>query len=213
MPLKQRLEMLKWSRERGNWIIEDDYDSEFRFESRPVPALMGLDPNANVVYIGTFSKIMFPPLRLAYMVLSDRETTERFTFMKTMVDPQNPLLDQLIMSEFMVEGHFLRRMRLIYKNNQEMLISLLGKYLQEELMVDSSDSGMFLIGWLREGLKAKRIKERANEEGIILFAVSDFTIENKIPEGLVIGFTGFKPKDMERSVQKLAAIIDDMANV
>jgi len=216
MPLKQRLELLKWSREGSNWIIEDDYDSEFRFKGRPVPALMGLDPNANVVYIGTFSKIMFPALRIAYMVLPDKETAERFTFMKTMVDRQNPLMDQEIMSEFIVEGHFLRhirRMRLIYKNNQEMLVSLLVKYLHEELTVDSSDSGMFLIGWLREGLKAKTIKERANREGIVLFAVSDFSIENKIPEGLVIGFTGFKPKDIEDAVQKLTFIIKDMTHV
>lgn len=192
------------------WIVEDDYDSEFRFKGRPIPALMGLDKDANVIYVGTFSKIMFPALRIAYMVLPDVETARNFTYAKTLVDRQNPIMDQIIMADFMIEGHFLRhirRMRLIYRHSQERLLALLAEHFTDEISVEPDDSGMFLVVWLGRNLKASEIVELAKTNGIILINIADFSIKHALPEGILMGFTGFKPIEMARAVAQFAEII------
>ena len=108
LPLSERLKLLQWAARRQMWLVEDDYDSEFRYNGRPVPALKGLDDQGRVIYTGTFSKVLFPALRLGYMVLPSVEMAQQFKLVKSTIDRQSPVIDQAFVAQFMNEGHFAR---------------------------------------------------------------------------------------------------------
>ncbi|HEY0680167.1 MAG TPA: PLP-dependent aminotransferase family protein [Chitinophagaceae bacterium] len=203
MPLSRRLKLLQWAADHKMWIIEDDYDSEFRYNGRPIPALQGLDTAGNVIYIGTFSKVLFPALRMGYVVLPSAQVAQQFKFAKSITDRQSPVIDQAILSEFIVSGHFsrhIRRMRMLYNQKQEELISLLNKHLADEVIVSPVNAGMHVVAWLTKHKKADKIVAEASKRGIILHAVEEFAIKFRPKAGLLMGFTGFSYKEMERAV-------------
>jgi len=107
----KRMQLLEWAKRKKMWILEDDYDSEFRYEGSPLASLQGLDNDGRVIYSGTFSKVLFPGLRLAYIVLPSEEMVETFKIIKENLDRQSPVIDQLILCRFIEEGHFLRHIR------------------------------------------------------------------------------------------------------
>ena len=116
MSLARRLALLEWVRRSGAWVIEDDYDSEFRYSGRPIAALQGLDFTGRVIYLGTFSKVLFPSLRLGYLILPP-DLVEPFTNARALVDRHSPLIEQAVLADFIAEGHFarhIRRMRALY---------------------------------------------------------------------------------------------------
>ncbi|GER91925.1 hypothetical protein KDW_60870 [Dictyobacter vulcani] len=131
MSLGRRLELLEWSREAQSWIVEDDYDSEYRFSGRPLQALQGLDRNGRVIYIGTFSKVLFPSLRLGYLIIPPA-LLPAFMAARRLIDVHTPLLEQLALTDFITEGHFarhLRKMRLLYLERRNTLVAALSRSL------------------------------------------------------------------------------------
>lgn len=210
LPLTERLKLLQWAARQKMWIVEDDYDSEFRYNGRPVPALKGLDDTGQVIYTGTFSKVLFPALRLGYMVLPSREMARRFRMIKASIDRENPVIDQAIITQFMREGHFarhLRKMRTLYKKLQDELIALIETHLHPWLNVSASETGMHLIACLKHDLNAMEVEKAANKKGIILQPVDDFSIKYKHEKALMFGFTGYPAEDMEKAVLQLKQIL------
>ncbi|QEH43213.1 PLP-dependent aminotransferase family protein [Chitinophaga sp. XS-30] len=210
LPLAERLKLLQWAAKQKMWIVEDDYDSEFRYNGRPVPALKGLDDAGQVIYTGTFSKVLFPALRLGYMVLPTLEMARRFRMLKTTIDRENPVIDQAIITRFMREGHFarhLRKMRILYKKLQDELTALIGKHLHPWLEVEPGDSGMHITGWLKKDMLAADVEKAAGKQGLILQPVDDFSIKYGHPKGLMFGFTGYPVEDMEKAVLQLKQIL------
>jgi GntR family transcriptional regulator / MocR family aminotransferase len=210
LPLGERLKLLQWAAKQQMWIVEDDYDSEFRYNGRPVPALKGLDDKGRVIYTGTFSKVLFPALRLGYMVLPNAEVAQQFKSVKSTIDRQNPVIDQAIVAQFMQEGHFarhLRRMRTLYKKQQDELVTLVEKHLGAYLEVDACDTGMHLIAWMRQSGNARELAKKAANDGVLLQAVSDYSVRFAHDNGLIMGFTGFSTKDMEQAVVKLKKLL------
>ena len=135
MSASRRLQLLDWAQRSGAWILEDDYDSEYRYESLPVAALQGLDRDSRVLYIGTFSKVLFPALRLGYLVIP-ADLVARFAAVREAMDIFPPALYQAVLTDFILEGHFarhLRRMRLLYRERRDALVEALGKELGAEL--------------------------------------------------------------------------------
>ena len=124
MSASRRLQLLDWAQRSGAWIIEDDYDSEYRYESLPVAALQGLDRDSRVIYIGTFSKVLFPALRLGYIVIP-ADLVGRFAAVREAMDIFPPTLYQAVLADFLGEGHFgrhIRRMRLLYRERRAALV-------------------------------------------------------------------------------------------
>src|SRR4029077_12712086 len=153
MPLARRLALLAWAEREGVWIIEDDYESEFQQSGHMLPALQGLDRAGRVIYLGTFSKLLFPSLRLGYAVLPE-DLVAPFTAARQLADRQSSGLVQAIMTEFMLEGHFarhLKRMRAVYGERQACLTALLTRRLQGLIETTPNESGMYLIAWLPRG--------------------------------------------------------------
>jgi GntR family transcriptional regulator/MocR family aminotransferase len=211
MPLSERLKLLKWAARHKMWIVEDDYDSEFRYNGRPVPALKGLDDHGNVIYTGTFSKVLFPALRIGYMVLPSAAIAQQFKMVKSTIDRQSPVIDQAIVTQFMLKGHFarhLRKMRTLYKKQQEELVALLEKYLSKYILVAPAETGMHFIVWLKRPCNMKKLVAAASAEGVILIPVNEFAMKFKQEDGFIFGFTGYGMPEMEKAVLVLKKLLE-----
>jgi GntR family transcriptional regulator/MocR family aminotransferase len=210
MLLSERIKLLNWAAAHDMWIIEDDYDSEFRYNGRPVPALQGIDVGGNVIYSGTFSKVLLPALRIGYMVFPSKEIARKFTVAKAVTDGQGAAINQAIVADFITEGHFsrhIRRMRVLYKEAQDQLISLINIHLKDKLVPAPVETGMHLVAWLPAHIDAEIVVAEALKAGIFISTVSQYALTFKYPQGLILGFTGFLPGQMEAAVEKLRKVV------
>ena len=214
MGLNRRLELLEAAERSKSWIIEDDYDSEFRYVGRPLPALQGLDTTGRVIYVGTFSKVLFPALRLGYVVappsLVDPFARAIAAFSRGAATPL-----QAVIASFIEEGHFtahIRRMRKLYKERHDLLIEEAEKQLTGLLDVLPVESGMHAMGWLPDGMAGAEVSKKAALVGISAPSLSDYCLEPYAREGLLLGFTCVPPKEMARSVGKLREVLETANN-
>ena len=212
MSLARRLALLEWARRAKAWILEDDYDSEFRYKGRPLAALQGLDTSGRVIYIGTFSKVLFPALRVGYMVVPP-DLVDGFVSARTTIDLHPPTLGQVILTDFLDEGHFgrhIRRMRELYTGRQAALVSAVEQELKGLLDVSSNEAGMYLIGWLLNDQDDQRASEIAAAYGIEAPPLSTFRIEPGNSQGLLLGYTAFSEDEIRSGVQRLAEALRSM---
>ncbi len=154
MSLARRLALLEWARRSGALIFEDDYDSEYRYTGRPVPALQGLDRSGAVLYAGTFSKVLFPSLRLGYMVVPEA-LVERIEAIKSITSRHAPLLEQAVLHAFIAGGHFgrhIRQMRAVYSERLGLLMDEAHRKLEGRLTITGVEAGLQTVGWLAEGM-------------------------------------------------------------
>jgi GntR family transcriptional regulator/MocR family aminotransferase len=188
LPRRQRL--LDWARQNQAWIIEDDYDGEYRYVSRPLPALKSLDRDGRVLYAGTFSKVLFPGLRLAYLVVPDAQVG-RFAEIAAAFGGTSPAVTQSIVSEFISEGHFARhiqRMRRLYGERREATASGLQVALGKYVRIDAQPGGMHLVLRLDER-NDREIVSRLRLAGLYAEALSDWTFEGEGASALLLNFT------------------------
>lgn len=213
MSLARRLKLLEWARKTGSWIVEDDYDSEFRYEGRPLASLQGLDRDRRVLYVGTFSKTIFSALRLGFLVVPP-DLIEVFTAVRALNGSHSPLLDQAALAEFINEGHFVRhvrRMRKLYEARQEILISEARKHLTGKLKVEKSVSGMHVIGWLNDHLNDCAVAEKVAEFKVKAAPVSSFSLTKcERGGGLVLGYAALNETQIKKGVRQLAAAIESL---
>jgi len=210
LSLSRRLELLAWAEQAGVLIIEDDYDSEFRYEGRPIPALQGLDRTGSVVYIGTFSKVLFPSLRIAYLVVPPR-LVNVFARAKWLADRQSPLLEQYVLADFINEGHLerhIRRMKALYDGRRQALVRSLITYFGDRVTILGENAGMHLMVRLSTNLSDHIIIERAAGVGVGLVSARQYYLENVSTGEFVLGYADLNATEIEIGVQKLAAVID-----
>src|SRR2546425_2083093 len=153
MSATRRMLLLNWAERSGAWIIEDDYDSEYRFGSRPIASLQGLDTDERVIYIGTFSKVMFPALRLGYVVVP-KDLVRAFAAARDAADIFSSTLYQAVLTDFLREGHFarhIRRMRMLYLDRRKTLTNAIDSQMKDMLEVIGAEAGMHLVGLLPRG--------------------------------------------------------------
>jgi GntR family transcriptional regulator/MocR family aminotransferase len=206
LAMARRLELLAWARETGAWIVEDDYASEFRYAGRALASLQGLDDNERVIYVGTFNKALFPGLRLGYAVVPPA-LAKAFVTARYLVDRQPSSLAQAVVADFIEEGHFaahLRRMRLQYRDQRDVLVAALRQRLGSELTVDPPDQGMHLVAFLKRGLKDTAIERAARERGVIVRAMSRLYVAAPPRSALVMGFSGYPRRLIPPAVAQLA---------
>ena len=206
MPLDRRLALLAWAERQGVWIIEDDYESEFQQPGQMLPSLQGLDRAGRVIYLGTFSKLLFPSLRLGYAVLPE-DLVAPFTAARHLADRQSSGLVQAIMTEFMLGGHFarhLKRMRALYAERQGFLTDLLARRLGGLIETSPNESGMYLVGWLPPGGDDRAVAARLAAAGVSALPLSSLTLATNRPPALVLGYTGHGKAAMARAVARMA---------
>ncbi len=213
MSLSRRLKLLEWASNIDGWILEDDYDSEYRYAGRPLASLQGLDRDGRVVYIGSFSKVMFPSLRLGYMVVP-KDLTNPFRHARAALDDHPSSIAQPAMANFIEQGYFaahLRRMRKLYGKRQAMLKNLLHHYLDDILKIIPSDGGMHLAVEFTPNISNyiddNKLVEIAALSGINIAALSGYYAGDIKKQGLLLGYAAVPEDIMEQSVIKLNDII------
>ena len=209
MSATRRLELLEWAHRAGAWIIEDDYDSEYRFDSMPIASLQGLDSNERVIYIGTFSKIMFPSLRLGYIIIPP-DLVERFAAMRQVLDLCPPHLTQAVMADFIREGHFarhIRRMRPIYAERRRLLVGELERELGDQLEIVGDEAGMHLATFLASNRNDREIAAKAAQQSLCLSSLSSFYLGSASRRGFVLGFGNTKANDISQAVRHLKRLV------
>lgn len=209
MSAARRLALLNWAESRGAWIIEDDYDSEYRYGNRPIASLQGIDTRERVIYVGTFSKVMFPALRLGYMVLP-RDLVPAFAAARDAADIFSATLYQRAMTDFMREGHFgrhIRRMRLHYMERRRLLADLIRSRLPGSLEVIGSEAGLHLVAMLPRGLDDVAIAKAAAAAGLSVIPLSSCHAVKPSRGGLILGYGGLNDAQIRDGIDKLAAIL------
>jgi GntR family transcriptional regulator/MocR family aminotransferase len=209
MSLARREALLGWARSANAWIFEDDYDSELRYASRPLAPLWTMDPNGRVVFVGTLSKIMFPALRLGYLVVPPG-LVDAFRRARILSDMTSPYLLQAAMAEFIMEGHFerhIRRMRTLYQRRHELLVHLLKKRLGSRVDVANSEAGMNLVVWLPSHVDDREIAAEAKKHDLDLLPLSELTVAHQRRPGLLLGFGGIQERDIVEGVDRLERVL------
>jgi GntR family transcriptional regulator / MocR family aminotransferase len=209
MSASRRLQLLEWSRTFGSWIIEDDYDSEYRYGAMPIASLQGLDDNSRVIYIGTFSKTLFPSLRIGYLVIPP-DLVDRFAAVRNAMDLGPPYLNQAVLTDFIKEGHFarhIRRMRLLYGQNRSALINALRREFGSTLEILGSEAGMHLVVILPKGLRDVDIAEKAACQKLWLYPLSPSYLGEVSRQGFILGFSGTTVAEMPSAVRRLRAVL------
>lgn len=208
MSASRRLQLLDWAESSGSWIIEDDYDSEYRYEGMPVTSLQGLDRNSRVVYIGTFSKVLFPSLRLGYVVIPE-DLVERFLAARFGLDIGPPTFHQAVLADFIGEGHFarhIRRMRLVYAERRTALIENLRDHFGLAAQVTGAEAGMHLSVVLN-GIPDRELSVRGAREGLWLVPLSSFYLGRPAQQGFILGFGSTSVQHMPAAVHKLRTLV------
>jgi GntR family transcriptional regulator/MocR family aminotransferase len=209
LSLERRMNALNWARERDGWIIEDDYDAEYRYDGEPLTALAGLDIAQRVIYVGTFSKALSPELRVGYVVVPDL-LAARFRACKAFADGAGAMLLQTAIADFIQDGHFqahLRRMRAVYRKKRDRLLQLLHLH-DVPVGVRPRPAGMHVTLLLEQECSDVEVAQRMAERGFETLSLSEYYLEKgHARQGLLAGFTGASDVDLEDFVSALSAVL------
>lgn len=212
MPVSRRAELLTWAYAKRAWVLEDDYDSEFRFRGNPLPAMQGMDLEGRTLYLGTFSRSMFPDLRIGYLVAPERIREDLLELWRTSgMSP--PVAIQATLADFMREGHYLRhirKMRQLYARRCGRLVALLEARLSDWLEAGPTDGGLHLVGYLRRKLDMDALVKRGAEKGLELFPLSRYAVGPLERDGLILGFSSYDEDALEAGVERLGEVLEEL---
>ena len=210
MSLARRLALLDWARRSEALIFEDDYDSEFRYAGPPVPAMQGLDRHGVVLFAGSFSKVLFPSIRLGYLVLPT-DLVERTAAMKSVANRFAPVLDQAVLCDFMTEGHFgrhVRRMRQAYAERLAVLLESAQQSLAGLLEISELEAGLQTTGWLCGKVGGAAAAAAAARRRVEVTPLSRYSRSPLAREGVVLGFAAVDVREIRRGVRELAIALE-----
>jgi GntR family transcriptional regulator / MocR family aminotransferase len=214
MSLPRRLQLLESARTHGALILEDDYDSEFRYSGRPVPALQGLDRYGSVLFTGSFSKVLFPSLRLGYLVIPS-DLVDSVSAALSITRRHAPLMEQAVLCDFISLGHFgrhLRRMRQIYAERLSVLLQCARQNLTGLLEISGVEAGLQTVGWLQREVNGESAALAAAKRNVEVTPLSRYSHGNVAAAGLQLGFAAVDVKEIRRGVQDLAIALEELTS-
>ncbi|WP_434665695.1 PLP-dependent aminotransferase family protein [Paraburkholderia sp. A3BS-1L] len=212
MSLGRRMEWIDWARDSQSWIIEDDCDSELRYRGPLLPTLFGLDRNEHVIYVGTLSKVMFPSLRLGYVVLP-KDLVAPFAAVCTVIGRSPSTLMQAVAADFIREGHLqthIRHTRGLYQRRQHALLTELGSQLGHCLSAAPVDAGMHVLGWLNADVDDQHVARALAQRGVYTYALGEYCLQQTQRPALLIGFAGTAEANMRRAVAHMAEALKQL---
>jgi GntR family transcriptional regulator/MocR family aminotransferase len=210
MSLKRRKALLEFAQRRGAYILEDDYNAEFRFSGPPLPCLQGLDRSGRVIYAGTMSKILYPSLRLGYLLVPT-PLVDAVAKLRTAMDQHSPTIDQATLARFIAEGFYLshvRRMRKIYSERREVFIEQFNKLLGDRFTLEIADAGLHALAWFRSEKDLLLLQRAQSKLGVKISPLSFFCIDAKLPPALVLGFAAWSPAQIREGLVRLARTLE-----
>lgn len=208
MSMARRNALVAWAERHDSWIVEDDYDSELRYAGHPFPSMQGLDPS-RVIYLGTLSKVLFPSLRLGYVV-APLPLIDAFAGARALLDRHSPTADQHVLAAYMREGLFeahIRRIRGVYAARRTTLIAALERHMPDDVMLQPSDQGMHLLLWLPPNFDDVQLAKAALADGIVVRPISPM-YQAAPRSGLMLGFGGFATVALETATMRLRRVMD-----
>lgn len=208
MSLERRLALIDWAKANSCFIIEDDYDSEYRYDGQPISCIQGLDPSGNVLYVGTFTKTLFPGVRVAYLVVPTH-LVRAFVSMRTVIDGHSAILNQAVLAEFMETGEFtahIRRMRQLFKARRDAFVASVERHLAPFGKLRLPAGGFQAVWYLNEDLEDE-VRKKAEQAGILLPSLGGLFLKNRGAPGFVLGFAAITQAECEVAVQRLARIL------
>jgi GntR family transcriptional regulator / MocR family aminotransferase len=208
MSLERRLALIEWAGAHNAWIVEDDYDAEFRYVGKPHAALMAIDAHQRTIYVGTFSKVLFPSLRLGYLI-APPHLVDGFLAAHLSTDIHAHLIDQAVVADFMDQGHFgrhLRRMRVLHHERQHRLIQESHR-ISDEIRLAPSDGGLHLLGWLADHRDDRAVARSALRQGVHVWPLSTHYIRPQKRSALLLGYAGTTKDDMRDGVAVLDKVL------
>jgi GntR family transcriptional regulator/MocR family aminotransferase len=211
MTLARRLALLEQARRSRALIFEDDYDSEYRFRGRPLPALQGLAADGQVIFAGSFSKVLFPSLRLGYLVLP-RDLVDSFAAILSITKRHAPVLEQAVLADFISSGHFgrhIRRMREVYAERLDVLLESGRERLHGLLDISVIEAGLQTIGWLPDSIAAESVVSAAASRDVEVSLLSRCTSDSRAMNALQLGFAAVEPREIRRGVRELAQVLEE----
>lgn len=206
MSLPRRIELIAYAAKRKSWIVEDDYDSDYRFAGQPLSPLQAIDTTGRVIYTGTFSKVLHPSMRVGYMVVP-AHLVDVFRAAKRAMNRGTNTLIQAALSDFIHDGHLhrhLRRMRVLYHARQQTLLKAIRDHLDAVMQVEECDTGLHLVGWLRTGFTEPAVTATAARLGLALMPMRSFCIRRRLPAGVLLGYAPYTENEIRRSVARLS---------
>ena len=209
MSATRRMELIQWAMTNNAWIVEDEYDAEYCYSGHPVASLHSLDRSGCVLYIGTFTKMLFNALRLGFIVVPE-QLIEPIELARSFIDRHPPTLDQAILAEFILDGHFghhVRKMRNLYLERLQLLLELGRKHLSGVLEIQEPESGMKTVGWLKDQRSDASAAKRAQSVGLEVLPISGFSCEYHARPGLMLGFAGCHEEEIRRGVHLLKSVL------
>jgi GntR family transcriptional regulator/MocR family aminotransferase len=214
MPLGRRLELLAWARHSGACIFEDDYDSEFRYSGRPIEALAALDDSGCVLYAATFSKVMFPSLRLGYLIAPE-PLVEPLRSVKALMDTGGASLAQAALVDFIREGHFerhLHRTRTRNASRRAAMLEAIDRHLGSRAEVTGINAGLHLVLWLRDlpASRSRELRMRAERAGVGIYPVAPFYLDPPKQVGLLLGYASMPEKQIAEGIRRFAAVVKSL---
>ncbi len=214
LSLPRRLELLSWAQQTGALIIEDDYDSEYRYGAQPIPALQGLERSDSVLYIGTFSKVLFPSLRIGYLVLP-QSLVSLFTRAKWLNDRHLPLLEQYVLADFIEEGHLerhLRQMRKLYEQRRQVLVQALNAHMGKRATILGEKAGIHLMVQLHTNLEDEQIVHRAAQVGVGMMSAQPHYLKAFRTGEFIFGYSELTEQQLQEGIRRLAKVVSGIAS-
>jgi GntR family transcriptional regulator / MocR family aminotransferase len=213
MSAARRIQLLEWAEETGSWIVEDDYDSEYRYEAMPIASLQGLDRNSRVIYVGTFSKTLFPSLRVGYLVVP-HDLIPRFIAVRVASDLFPAHLYQAALADFMAQGQFarhIRRTRQLYRERRSALVDALRHDFGPSLDILGPEAGLHVVIKLPPGISDLELSARAAQAKLWLWPLSPTYIGSPA-QGVILGFGSTPTREIPNAVRKLRELISEASN-
>ncbi len=211
LSLPRRLDLLAWAARTGTYIVEDDYDSEYRYKGRPIPALAGLDKNGSVIYIGTFSKVLFPALRLGYLVVPE-SLVDVFARAKWLADRHSPLLDQQVLAEFITAGHLdrhIRKMRGLYEQRRKLFVENLKLTFGNRISILGDNAGLSVLVRFNTECGDDEIVQRAAALGVGLSSTKKYYIGQHRPSEFLLNYAGLTEEELLEGIRIIASILNE----
>lgn len=209
LPVSRRLALLDWAKRTGAVIIEDDYDGEFRYEGRPVESMQGLDAEGRVIYVGTFSRTIFPALRIGYLI-APQGLVPVLTAAKRLSDRHTATLEQETLAEFITSGAYerhLRRSRRVNSLRRQALLEAIDKCLGDRVEITGDESGAHVVLWPRKRVSEEEIIASAGTHGVGIYGISRYFLKRPRRAGWMLGYARMKEEDIREGIRRLASVL------
>jgi GntR family transcriptional regulator / MocR family aminotransferase len=209
LPLGRRLALLEWARRKNSVIVEDDYDGEFRYEGQPLESLQGLDSEGRIIYVGTFSRTVFPALRVGYLIVP-KSLAPAFIAAKWLNDQHSATLEQQTLAEFITTGAYERHLRRLRRRNssrRDALLEAIGKCLGNRVEVTGDGSGAHIVLWLRKRMAEDAAIAQAASRGVGVSGISRYFLKQPSPPGIMLGYCRMKEDEIREGIRRLGEIL------